>query len=207
MLVNSEGSSCSQPEVTAYQSTITISKDACVWLIDDALGIRQMSIDKFCGLHSLHIRIVHYKLAEFESQRRRNFLSDRLACDKPFLVWCRLKGIGSCTSDQHGPKRLSTLIHLCRIQSSQHRHFIIESNAQNTIWRYGQLVQFGDEPFVRTCHLRLCNLGVVDPQSLKPVSMLIKLLTSYDFPSDHRCCCGIALDKHKRDNRHITAYD
>lgn len=205
---NSSVDSCLRHK-SAHCPTIDKNSHSCsIWLIDDALSVRQSAIDRFCGLSSVHIRIVHFTLAEFESQRHRAFLCERLDKDKPFVVWCRLKGIGGCTSDQHGPKRLSTLIHLCRRQNSQHRQFILESNAQNTIWRYGQLVQFGDESFVHTCYLRLCNLGVVDPQSLKPVSMLVKLLTSYDFPSSSECECGTPFDQHKRDsNKFPMSYD
>ena len=192
----------------SVNSQLIVSKSACVWLLDDSLNIRKDAIAYFNDYFKVSIRFMCHNLADYETGSNSTILRSHLKSEKPFLVWCRLKGFGGSTKDSHGPRRLTTLISLCRIQTDAGRHFLIESNAANCMFKYGQLLTFADEKHVKTAYIRLCNLGVRHPQSGKPVSSLCKLLTSYDFPSSVECNCGVSLDRHVRNgSRYVRHYE
>ena len=178
----------------------TCSKLACVYIIDDTLCQRQYALNDFCHHHGISIRTVTLSLSHYEVAQYRYSLLQRMKTDNPFLVWCRLKGFGGSARDQHGNRKLHTLLVLCRHQIKHQRHFVIESHAANTMWQYQQLVAFGDEEHVRTVFIRYCNLGCRHPQSGEAVSGLCTLLTSYDLPSSTTCECNVPRDQHVRDN-------
>ena len=192
----------------SVDTQLSISKSACIWLLDDSLNLRQDVIRRFNEYFKISIRFMCHNLADYETGSLSTMLRSHLKSEKPFLVWCRLKGFGGSTKDSHGPRRLTTLISLCRIQTDAGRHFLIESNAANCMFKYGQLLIFADEKHVKTAYIRLCNLGVRHPQSGKPVSSLCKLITSYEVPSSVDCNCGVSLDKHVRNgNRFMRHYE
>ena len=169
-----------------------------VWFLNDDLGQRQ-SIVRQCFSDRIGTNNMSFKHLGGRLGKERLLIQMQQL--KPFLLWIRLPGqatVAGSRIDTHNATFIASLFRVCVAQQIV---CVVESTVQNAFWSQTpikELISAGDAKFSR---IRWCNLGIVHPQSLRPSSIRVGILSTFEMPNLSTCQCGSSSDAHTMDTR------
>ena len=168
------------------------------WLINDQMGARQQILDtrqvRSVGLD----RIMH-------SKGELDLALQRMAVEKPDLLWIRLAGWGTGSGNRVDQKRARLMVRLADAQLSEGRHLILEGNNKCGAWT---LTEYRDLLAKLHCTQHAyCNYGVKIPGTNKLGMRTIQLATTFPMNDLRECRCGQPLSDHGHapSSRKVTA--
>ena len=97
------------------------------WIINDQMGLRQTLLEQ-TGVQTFAMdRFMH-------SSGERDLLLQRMAVQKPDLVWIKLKGWGTGSGHKVDRKRAANMTMLAAEQVSEGRHLALEASPHSGAW-------------------------------------------------------------------------
>ena len=159
------------------------------WLLNDQMGARQQILDT-CQVQSMGLdRVMH-------SKGELDLALQRMAVEKPDLLWIRLAGWGTGSGHRVDRKRASLSVTLAIKQLSEGRHLILEGNRNCGAWT---LTEYQDLLTKLHCTQHAyCNYGVKIPGTDKLSMRTIQLATTFQMNDCRECRCGQPLGDHGR---------
>jgi hypothetical protein len=158
------------------------------WFINDQMGLRQTLFEQ-TGVQTFAIDRFMYSSGE------RDLLLQRMAVQKPDLVWIKLKGWGTGSGHKIGRKRAANMTMLAVRQVTEGRHLALEASPYSGAWSLQEY-----QALIRQLHVTkhaVCNYDVKVPGRDAMLDQTVQYATSFRMTDCGSCKCGRPLQEHK----------